>query len=142
MNPLLGIFILLFAFTVYFALAWHFRQKVPGLYDAGGYGSVYVYGAPLFAVIGLGGVLLFSVDCFLGVSKSVRHSGIHASLFVLFFVGAVTATLIYHRTRSVPAPDRAHRWFESGKTSWLLVSLLSAAGVLLTGGMCLLQRGS
>jgi hypothetical protein len=143
MGPLLGMFVLLCAFTFYFSLAWHFRQKVPGLFDAGGYGSVYVYGAPLFALIGLGGVLLFGIDCFFGLaSKSVRHSAIHTSIFVLSLVGAVTGTVVYHHRRTVPGPERGHRWSHSGDTSWLILSLLSAVGVLLTGGICLLQKGS
>jgi hypothetical protein len=104
-NPLLGIFILLFAFMVYFALAWHFRQKVPGLYDAGGYGSIYVYGAPLFAVIGLGGVLLLGLECFSKLGFGSIRNIVHASLFLGFVVMAVTTTVIYHYRRTEPAAE-------------------------------------
>lgn len=140
MNIGWGLYLTVFVCTVIAALIWHFRKKVPGIDDAGGYGSVGVYGAPLYAVMGVAMLVLFGLDCFFFLLGP--QLGILAVVHTVLIVVTVASTVRWHYGSWRFGNPEKHRRSDAVTFAWLGVSVVGGIGILVTGLMCMLDHGA
>jgi hypothetical protein len=142
--PMWGGYLWMFVFTVGFALVWHFRKKIPGIDDAGGYGSMYTYAAPMFAAVGLVFLSILALDCFFRSAPLFDRPqpAVLAAIHPVLIVVTVAATLRWHYGSWRFGSREELRRANASRVAWLSVSVAGGLGVLVTGLMCLLDHAA